>query len=424
MPSGWGATGFSVAGDHRPTDSGILVSRKRSPISDPEWDVIVVGAGPAGSVCAEYLARRGHKVVLLERDSRPGACANCTGIIGEEAFEVFDLPRDLVVNSIADVTFRGPYRREVGFAAGRTLAHVVRRFRFDAALAERAAEAGAELITGVRVAGGSRGPGSVEAYGVRGRKSVAFRGRAIVLAVGYHLALLRSFDMDGPREFVQGVQLLCRSKKIDRVEVYVGSKWAPGSFGWAVPLEPGWVKVGLTTTRRARRHLDAILESEHLAGRLNLSTARVRLSPIPVGTLARTHDDRVLVVGEAAGQVKTTSNGGIYYSMLGAREAAATLDGALRRDDLTAAGLASYEAAWRNLLEPELRVGQQLREVFDSMSDARLAALMWIGGVDSLMNLIRDKADFDWHQPLLDELSRHRVVGQFLRSGEPAAAEA
>jgi hypothetical protein len=58
------------------------------------------------------------------------------------------------------------------------------------------------------------------------------------------------------------------------------------------------------------------------------------------------------------------------------------------------------------------------------MSDARLAALMWIGGVDSLMNLIRDKADFDWHQPLLDELSRHRVVGQFLRSGEPAAAEA
>ena len=51
------------------------------------------------------------------------------------------------------------------------------------------------------------------------------------------------------------------------------------------------------------------------------------------------------------------------------------------------------------------------------MSDAKLAALMWVGGMDSLMGLIRDKADFDWHRPLLDELAGHRVVGQFLKVG-------
>jgi geranylgeranyl reductase family protein len=380
------------------------------------WDVIVVGAGPAGSICAEQLARRDHRVVLLERDDVPGACANCTGIIGAEAFRVFDLPRDLVVNTIADVTFRGPYRREVGFAAGRDLAHVVRRFEFDAALARRAQEAGAELRTGVRISGGNRLPWGIEAYGVEGNHEVTFHGRAIVLAVGYHLAILRSFDMDGPRDFVQGVQMLCRARDLPTTEVYVGSKYAPGSFGWAVPLDDGWAKVGLTTETRARRYLDAIIESEHLASRLDLSQVRVRLSPIPVGTRNRTHDDRVLVVGEAAGQVKTTSNGGIYYSMLGAREAAATLDAALRRDDLSAAALSSYEDAWRSLLGPELEVGRELRRTFESMSDAKLAALMWVGGMDSLINLIRDKADFDWHRPLLDELTRHQVVGQFLKA--------
>ena len=174
---------------------------------------------------------------------------------------------------------------------------------------------------------------------------------------------------------------------------------------------PRW---GLTTARRARKHLEAILGSEHMNGRLDLASARMRLSPIPVGTVARTHDERVIVVGEAAGQVKTTSNGGIYYSMLGAREAAATLDMALRRDDLSAAGLASYDAAWRGLLEPELEVGQQLREAFEQMADAKLAALMWVGGVESLMNLIRDRADFDWHRPLLEGLAQHRIVGQLL----------
>ena len=398
---------------------------RRNPISDPEWDVIVVGAGPAGSTCAEYLARRGHRTLLLERDQKPGACANCTGIIGTEAFEVFGLPRDLIVNSISDLTFRGPYKREVRFEPGRTLAHIVRRFEFDAALAERAAEAGAELRTGVRVAGGSRSDDGVQVYGVAGGRGVSFRGRAIVLAVGYHLAILRSFDMDGPREFVQGVQLLCRHKGIEQTEVFVGSKWAPGSFGWVVPLDEGWVKIGLTTRQKARGFLDAITESEHVAGRVDLSDARLRLSPIPVGTLGRTHDNRVLVVGEAAGQVKTTSSGGIYYSMLGAREAAATLAAALRRDDLSAAGLSSYEAAWRGLLEPELEVGQQLREACDSMSDAKLAALMWIGGMESLMDLIRDRADFDWHRPLLDTLAAHRVAGQFLKvSGARAEAQA
>jgi geranylgeranyl reductase family protein len=382
---------------------------------EPQWDVIVVGAGPAGSVCAEHLARRGHRVVLVERDEAPGACANCTGIIGEEAFRAFDLPRGLVVNTIRDVTFRGPYRREVGFAAGRELAHVVRRFAFDAALAGRARRAGAELRTGVRIYGGNRFAHGVEACGLRGGKEVVFRGRALVLAVGYHLAILRSFDMDGPHDFVQGVQMLCRGRGLRGTEVYVGNRWAPGSFGWAVPLDDGWVKVGLTTDSRARRYLDAIVESKHLGRRLDLSDARIRLSPIPVGTLRRTYDDRVLVVGEAAGQVKTTSNGGIYYSMLGAREAAVTLDGALRRDDLSAAALSSYEAAWRSLLGPELAVGRELRHAFESMSDAKLAALMWIGSTDSLIDLIREKADFDWHRPLLEELTAHRVVGQFLK---------
>ena len=391
------------------------MSRKRSPVSDPEWDVIVVGAGPAGSICAEHLALKGHRVLLLERDHTPGACANCTGIIGEEAFEVFDLPRGLVVNTISDVMFRGPYRREVMFEGGRPLAHVVRRFEFDAALAERAEEAGAELRTGVRVAGGHRGADGVEVDGVTTKGAETYRGRALVLAVGYQLAILRSFDMDGPREFVQGVQLLCRAKDLDETEVYVGSKWAPGSFGWAVPLDDGIVKIGLTTSQKARQYLDAILKSDHLASRVDLSSARLRLSPIPIGTHGRTHDERVLVVGEAAGQVKTTSNGGIYYSMLGAREAAATLDGALRRDDLSAASLSSYETAWRSQLGPELDVGRQLREAFDGISDAKIAALMWFGGRDSMLDLIRDKANFDWHRPLLDELARHPVVGQFVR---------
>lgn len=400
--------------------------------SERTWDVIVVGAGPAGSTCAQLLAERGHSVLLLERELQPGACANCTGIIGDEAFRVFNLPRGLVVNSFSDVRFIGPYGREVGFSAGKTLAHVVRRHAFDAALAERAIEAGAELRVGVRVTGGSRDENGLEVHGFEGcgadaaaamgrneneardrERAVTFRARALVLAVGYHLALLETFSLNGHREFVQGAQLLCRNRGVEQVEVYVGKRFAPGSFGWAVPLQPGWVKVGLTTVKQARSYLDALTETDHLRDRIDMSDSRIRLSPIPIGSMERCHSDRILVVGEAAGQVKTTSNGGIYYSMLGARAAAETLDDCLARDQLDAAGLQTYETAWRQVLEAELVIGRGLRTAIESMSDAKLAGLMWLASVDGVMDMIRDGADFDWHRPLIDELARHRLVGPF-----------
>lgn len=385
------------------------------------WDVVIIGAGPAGSTCATLLARSGHKVLLLEKEQSPGARTNCTGIIGQEAFDVFDLPSELIVNTVNNIRFIGPYRREVSFAAGRPLAHVVRRSSFDCALAERAAEAGAEVRLGVKIIGGVRTPDDVEIQGIiesrpdhADDKLVSFCARAVVLAVGYNVTLLRAFGMEAPAEFLQGVQLLCRNRGIAQVEVYVGSRYAPGSFGWAVPLDEGWAKIGLTTSRQSRSYLDALVASPGLQDRIDLSHSRIRTSPIPVGSLSRCHDNRVLVIGEAAGQVKTTSNGGIYYSMLGARAAAEVLDASLRQDNLSAHALKTYDHAWRALLEDELLIGRRLRSAVESMSDAKLAALMWLGSADGMMNLIRDRADFDWHRPLIDHLASHRLVSPIL----------
>jgi flavin-dependent dehydrogenase len=415
------------------------------------WDVIVVGAGPAGSTCAASLARSGYRVLLLEQQHSPGAAANCTGILGIEAFDVFDLPNDLTVNSIDRIKFVGPLRREVDFTVGRDLARVVRRRELDAALARRAVESGAELRTGIRVLGGSRGPDGVEVQGTEiaeveatdgtpggscepaverpegepgqareadagngAGRSFSCRGRVLVLAVGYNLAILSAFGLRGPAQFVQGAQLLCRHRGVEEVHVFVGSNYAPGSFGWAVPLEPGWVKVGLTTARQARLYLEALVETPQLRDLLDLTDARLRMSPIPVGAMERCYGDRLLVVGEAAGQVKTTSNGGIYYSMLGARVAAQTLDDCLQSDSLEAPALKAYDRAWREILADELAMGRRLRSTFESMSDTKLAALMWIASVDGLLNLIRDRADFDWHRPLVEDLLRHRLVGPFL----------
>ena len=179
------------------------------------WDVIVVGAGPAGSECARLLARRGYEVVLLERDARPGASANCTGIVGQEAFAEFGIPRELVVREIEALEFVGPMGRTLRFAPSGVLASVVRRRHLDSYLADRARQAGVRLRTGWSVIRALRHPSHVEIECRRaaseGRVKVARRvlARAVVLAIGYRPPLMRSLGLEAPTSVVNGVQLLC-----------------------------------------------------------------------------------------------------------------------------------------------------------------------------------------------------------------------
>jgi hypothetical protein len=114
----------------------------------------------------------------------------------------------------------------------------------------------------------------------------------------------------------------------------------------------------------------------------------------------------------AAGQIRTTSNERIYYSILGARAAAERVDGCSRNSTLGTSALVAYDRDWREVLADDLDIGTRLGGASESMSDNRLAALMWLASAGGLLNFIRDRADFDWQGPLVEGIMRHRVIGQ------------
>jgi digeranylgeranylglycerophospholipid reductase len=88
---------------------------------------------------------------------------------------------------------------------------------------------------------------------------------------------------------------------------------------------------------------------------------------IPLRPLPRSHGERVLVVGDAAGQVKPTTGGGIYYSLVASDVAAETLRTALIEDNLSASSLSYYEKSWRSALSKELEVGYSARRIFEGL---------------------------------------------------------
>jgi len=149
-------------------------------------------------------------------------------------------------------------------------------------------------------------------------------------------------------------------------------------------------------------------------GKIVSSEAKLSYGGIPLKPLARTCSERLVVVGDAAGQVKPTSGGGIYYGLLCADIAVNTLHQALEGDDLSAKSLAKYERGWRRRLGQELKIGYWARRLFERLGDRQIDRMFDIvkaNGIDEALLKAKDLS-FDWHSKAILRLIGHTVVSK------------
>jgi flavin-dependent dehydrogenase len=138
---------------------------------------------------------------------------------------------------------------------------------------------------------------------------------------------------------------------------------------------------------------------------------------LPLNRIERTYGERLLVVGDAAGLVKPTTGGGIYYSLVSASIAADVLAGALADNDLSAHRLEDYELRWRASLEDELDTQLEFRALAQRMSDDDIEGLFELARTDGVMPIVRRTATFNRHRQLIVALLKHPPARQiFFRS--------
>ena len=128
---------------------------------------------------------------------------------------------------------------------------------------------------------------------------------------------------------------------------------------------------------------------------------------LPLAPIGKTYTTRLLAVGDAAGLVKATTGGGIYYSLLSGSLAADVLAAALRDDDLSDAALSIYEQRWRAALGDELDAQMTLRQVANGLSDEEIEALFELARTDGIMPIVRRTATFNRHRHLIMSLLSH-----------------
>ena len=379
-------------------------------------DVAIIGAGPAGLTAARELASRGHDVVVLEEHPSIGVPVHCTGVLGADAFQEFDLPEHSILGTAEAATFISADGSRVSVDAEKARAVIVDRALFDQALAERSRAAGAELRTGTRVQAITPGSGSVTIR-IEGEHSI--EARACVLACGANYRFNRQLGLGVPRAFLQSAQLEEPLEGPSSVEVHLGREVAPGGFGWVVPFRRDGVphaRLGLMCESRALARFRAFAGRVRGSYGSSSEARQPRLKILPLGPVSRTYANRLLAVGDAAGLAKPTTGGGIYYSLISGQLAAGTLDEALRAGDLREARLRRYETQWRERVGAEIRIGLAFRVLAARMTDRAIDSVIELARVDGIVPLLRQTADFNWHRQSALALLKHAQFRKILLS--------
>jgi len=378
------------------------------------YDVAVIGAGPSGLYAAKLLADEGLDVVVLEKKTVIGADVVCTGIVGKELFREFALPAGSVIRDLQTMDIRMSSGRALTYRHPNAFAAIVDRKAFDRDVTKEARKAGVEIDLGCRVSGLFVDKDAVRITAQRAAQSPKkVSARMAVLATGNDYRLNKKAGLGIPKDFLLGIQAEISAAAGEIPVVFIGKDIAPGGFAWSVPAG-NRDKIGLVTKAEPRSCFRSFLKRFFPEVERSFPSGRLKVKAIAQGFVSRSYGDRVLVLGEAAGQVKTTTGGGIYYGLHCSRIAAEVILKAYRQGSFRAQSLAEYERLWKRALGKEILVGLYARRLYARMSQRHIEKLFELAQTDGIIPLIQEKANFDWQSGLLVDLITRAPVFRIL----------
>ena len=354
------------------------------------YDVVVIGAGPVGSYTAYQLADKGFKVCLIDENEKIGQDVLCAGVVSKEAFKRYDLPSSSIVARIDAISFFSPFGQRLEYEPQDVFAYVVDRDIFDHKLYLQAKRCGVEIFLKHRVTDIS---GASYFYSVK-CKDRTFNAKAVILATGIDYRLHEKAGLGDPPNFLYGSQVeLPIPSSRSRIEIHIGKDFAPASFGWVIPYREKSSKVGVILSQSGKRWLKKFIE-QRLGDSSKFKASDIRMKPIAYGTVKKSTNGCILAVGEAAGQVKTTTGGGIFYGLLCSEIAVDKLTRTLR----DGYSLNDYEVTWRSALVPELDIGRNLRSIASKLSDQDIENLFsFVKQNKFWVELLVPRINFDYH---------------------------
>ncbi len=372
--------------------------------SRDEYDVVVVGAGPGGSLTARFAALNGARTLLLEKRQDIGSPVRCGEGLSKAHLDEAGIKIDKrwLTNEVEGAHIISPAGHRLTISekyAGNEVGMVIERDIFDKVQAFEAAKAGAQIMVKATVTNVIKENGDVvgvrvEHFGER----FNVRAKCVVGADGFESQVGRWAGLD--TRLKGGDIMSCLQYRLTGVSVdaaycefYLGNNVAPGGYLWVFPKSSDTANVGIGVMAKkvrekadAKRFLDRFVEKDSRVSKgkpLDWVAGGVSTSP----PLERTVAPGVILVGDAARQIDPITGGGVANACRAGRIAGEVLGEAAQEGDFSLEQLMKYERGWRALMENNLyrnwlakeklaRLSDEiLDKLIDSLADARVEKL-------------------------------------------------
>lgn len=351
-----------------------------------EVDVLVVGAGPAGSTTARFCAGKDLEVLVIDRRREIGHPVQCGEFLPDVSEthsmfpktmnleELFTVDPSLIAGESSIVELISPKGRvyECSFKG-----YTLDRRAFDKHLARLASEAGARIETGTSLLSIKDGVARTTLGDVN--------AKVIVGADGPNSRTASQVGLSRPGKLYPAVTCQAEGEFEPVVKMYFGAV-APGGYAWVIPKRKG-ANVGAGFNPAMTKLLPSELFNRFVA-KLGISPKDVTMGFVPQsGPVNRTVAGNAITVGDAAGHVMATNGGGIPIAMIAGRIAGQTIREHLR----SGTPLAEYESRWRKVLERPLADSLWTRRLGDLFlpTDRRTEFAMSVIGRRGLSRAIR-----------------------------------
>ncbi|MBR6871155.1 MAG: NAD(P)/FAD-dependent oxidoreductase [Candidatus Methanomethylophilaceae archaeon] len=381
-----------------------------------QCDIVIVGAGPGGSMAAKFCAAGGLDTILIEKKAEIGAPLRCAeGVSKKWLTEVGIEPdptwiradmKGAIIKSTQGTAFQLDESK-----AGNEVGYVLERHLFDKALARDAAEAGAKIMMRTSATGIICGADGKIA-GVKAKcmgEEIEIRAKAVVAADGYESQVgrwagidttLKLSDIDSCIQY----RMCNLDVAPDFCEFVIGSA-APGGYVWIFPKGNGVANVGIGVMGSlckkgadAKYYLDKfIAEDPRFAKAQILEIMGGFVSTCP--GLDCAVDDNIVLVGDAARIIDPITGGGICHACRTGMYAGKVLTECAKKNDFSKEALMPYEKMWRDRMEDKLFRNWMAKEKLATLTDDVIDDLIkMISGSDikevnvyNLLKVVKEK---------------------------------
>jgi len=376
--------------------------------------IVVIGGGPAGLLSAIEASKYDVDVLVLESKKGIGITEHCAGLLSIEGLEKIGLnklPSEIIQNKeIIGAKIFSANGTELVVEKNSNHALVVDRSKFNRYLASIAHDNGIEIRTNSRVKNIHRKSENIELVLGKQAKESRITTKVSILAEGRFPKLNSQVGLSNPDEIIFASQFIIDGiENLDNryVELYQISKYAPGFFGWIIPIDNSVAKVGIGTRYRpAKKYLRNFINSELLKERFySAKILREMSGAIPLGSyINRSYTDNILVVGDAAGQTKPTTGGGVILGGIAARIAGEIAAKAIIEENYKKSFLKQYEKRWKKEFARNLFIMKLVRQYLDSLDDKDIDNLLKIFNKPKYKQIFTSKGDVDNQQAIVWKL--------------------